>query len=325
MSGDEFVLVSSTGQRIALKSYQLLGRDAACDILLAAGQPSRRHAEIRLEQGRVTLNDLGSTNGSYVNEKLIEANAPIALTSGDTLRFDANNFVLEAIINTDATVMRPVPPVDINATVMRAVPVAEKPAPAVEKHVTDVPTKPAAPQSWAMGGQQAVAGTQLLSGTQLEGIRASLNASVAAQEVDAPTLILANGKQYRLSATTGSGKWEIGRAATCDIIIEDGSVSTNHAQIINDGNRWKLIDLMSANGTYVNGEKGLTTYLSGGDQIRFGTVDAVFQLGGVSQVKPQVTKSASNAAKSGNLVIGAIAFVATLAVLAGVLFFIRHQ
>ena len=315
MSGEEFVLVSSKGQRTALKPYQLLGRDTACDILLAEGQPSRRHAEIRIEAGKVTLCDLGSTNGSYINEGRIEANVPVALSPGDVLRFDANSFTFEAVASSNATVMRAAPVTEANATVMRPVPVIEKPVGTAEK--------PATPQSWALGGQQAVAGTQLLSGTQLEGIRASLNASVAAQSVDAPTLILANGKQYRLSAAAGAGKWEIGRAATCDIVIEDGSVSNNHAQIINDGTRWKLIDLMSANGTYVNGEKGLTTYLSGGDQIRFGTVDAVFQLGGAVNQKQQGHQGTSKASKNNNVVIGIAAFVLTLAAIVGILFLIK--
>jgi len=325
-SATGFYLLAQDGKRVDLKEKQLFGREATCDVVLSQGQPSRRHAEIVINAGQVSLVDLGSTNGSYVNDRQIAPNIPVAINAGDTIRMDANSFTLAQQSNdSNATVMRAIPIVETNATVMRAVPITPPAAKAEPAPIA--PSKPAAPESWAMQGQQAVAGTQLLSGTQVAGLRAALNAELLATAVDVPTLTLVSsaqqGQQFKLTGKgEGSAKWEIGRTATCDIVIDDPSVSSNHAQIINDGARWKLIDLMSANGTYVNGEKGLTTYLGNGDQIRFGTVDAVIQLAGVAATANSTNKAAAKAtattASAGRSTasIAAIAFAVTLVLIA---------
>jgi pSer/pThr/pTyr-binding forkhead associated (FHA) protein len=62
----------------------------------------------------------------------------------------------------------------------------------------------------------------------------------------------------------------IGRRPTCqlqfpkDLII----VSRNHAQIVREGNRFRLID-QSANGTFVNGKRVKEVYLKDGDVLVF--------------------------------------------------------
>jgi pSer/pThr/pTyr-binding forkhead associated (FHA) protein len=340
MSFTGFYLLAQDGKRVDLKENQLFGRETSCDVVLALGQASRRHAEIVIRDGQVSIKDLGSTNGSFVNEQQLDANTAVVLKAGDNIRMDANSFTLEQQSDANATMMRPMPVTDVNATVMRSVPVIAAAAPSVTTSVSRpeapqivaVQTKPATPESWAMQGQQAVAGTQLLSGTQMQGIRAALTAeALAAQQVDVPTLTLLSGagqgQQFTLGtgAATSISKWEVGRAASCDVVIDDPSVSSNHAQIINEGARWKLIDLMSANGTYVNGEKGLTTYLGSGDQIRFGTVDAVFQLGGIASTgaaQSKVSDKASRPALS-TTAIAAIAFAVTLAVIVVALVFLK--
>ena len=48
-----------------------LGRLADSDIVLADPGASRRHAEIRREDGRFVIADLGSTNGTLVNESTV--------------------------------------------------------------------------------------------------------------------------------------------------------------------------------------------------------------------------------------------------------------
>ena len=58
-----------------------LGRDPACDAALDSLLVSRRHAEVTRDGERVTVRDLGSTNGTTVNGGLIRQATP--LTSGD--------------------------------------------------------------------------------------------------------------------------------------------------------------------------------------------------------------------------------------------------
>jgi uncharacterized protein (DUF1684 family) len=48
-----------------------IGRSSACQIVLGDDTVSRRHAELRYEDGRWLLRDLGSSNGTYVNGRFV--------------------------------------------------------------------------------------------------------------------------------------------------------------------------------------------------------------------------------------------------------------
>lgn len=48
-----------------------IGRSRACQVVLGDDTVSRRHAELRYEDGRWLLRDLGSSNGTYVNGRLV--------------------------------------------------------------------------------------------------------------------------------------------------------------------------------------------------------------------------------------------------------------
>ncbi len=58
---------------------------------------SRRHAKLERRQGRVYLvEDLATTNGTFVNGRRIEAGTPRAVESGDRLRFGLVELLYEA-------------------------------------------------------------------------------------------------------------------------------------------------------------------------------------------------------------------------------------
>ena len=61
-------------------------------------------------------------------------------------------------------------------------------------------------------------------------------------------------------------------------MFTDKGVSGRHAKIVNEGTRWKLIDQLAANGTFVNGNRTNMSFLSSGDRLRFGPVECIFQL-----------------------------------------------
>lgn len=62
----------------------VIGRDPACQIQLDGDLVSRRHARLRVEAGSILFEDLGSSNGSFVNEVRVEE--PLALREGDRIR-----------------------------------------------------------------------------------------------------------------------------------------------------------------------------------------------------------------------------------------------
>ena len=68
-----------------------LGRAADNTLQLPDGSISRYHAFLGVdEEGQVRLNDLGSTNGTFVNERRVPENTPIRIEDGDRLQFGAN-------------------------------------------------------------------------------------------------------------------------------------------------------------------------------------------------------------------------------------------
>jgi predicted component of type VI protein secretion system len=66
----------------------------------------------------------------------------------------------------------------------------------------------------------------------------------------------------------------IGRNPDSTIVINNPSVSARHAQLQLAGETYRLKDLGSTNGTYVNGKPVTETLLRFDDRIRFGAADA---------------------------------------------------
>ncbi len=72
------------GQRYSINSPSIvLGRSSEADILVDDTGVSRRHLEIRAQDGRVYAVDLGSTNGSYVNGQRV--NGQMELSDGSMI------------------------------------------------------------------------------------------------------------------------------------------------------------------------------------------------------------------------------------------------
>ncbi|MCL6451140.1 MAG: FHA domain-containing protein, partial [Acetobacteraceae bacterium] len=69
-----------------------VGRSAGNNIVIADAFTSQYHARIRNEGGRLLLEDLGSTNGTYLNGKRIKTRA--ALKDGDKISIGGVTFQL---------------------------------------------------------------------------------------------------------------------------------------------------------------------------------------------------------------------------------------
>ena len=68
----------------------------------------------------------------------------------------------------------------------------------------------------------------------------------------------------------------IGRAPLNHIVIDDPTVSAQHAVLLRTGDSYSLKDLNSTNGTQINDDFVTEAELKDGDTIRFGSVTAVF-------------------------------------------------
>ncbi len=121
-------LVPVSGQPIdVVKDQTVVGRDPSCEIVVADGSVSRRHARLEQRGGIWWVVDQGSANGTYLNSLRI---AEQALKNGQELRFGALAFRVDLKEDPEATVATPILG-DDSATVMAAPepPPAPKPAP----------------------------------------------------------------------------------------------------------------------------------------------------------------------------------------------------
>jgi hypothetical protein len=71
-----------------------IGRATDNRVVLRDGRASRHHARIDARRGSLVLTDLGSTNGSFVNDRRVDS---AALGVGDRIRLGTTTMVVEAI------------------------------------------------------------------------------------------------------------------------------------------------------------------------------------------------------------------------------------
>ena len=99
----------------------------------------------------------------------------------------------------------------------------------------------------------------------------------------------------------------VGRGDHCDLRLEDGSVSSEHARLVRDSGGWRIVNLLSTNGTFVNGQKVSSSAVKDGDRIGFGGVEFILH-------DPDESKSSGSGLPIMPIVLAAIgiAVVATI-------------
>lgn len=81
------------GKVFPITSPVVIGRSAECDISVPGDEISRRHAQVNPTLNGLSVEDLGSSNGTYINNKRVQHGF---LNPGDELRLDAVRFILVA-------------------------------------------------------------------------------------------------------------------------------------------------------------------------------------------------------------------------------------
>jgi pSer/pThr/pTyr-binding forkhead associated (FHA) protein len=78
----------------------IIGRQRGCTVRIPSGDVSRRHCLLRLEDGYLTVQDLGSVNGTFLNGMRV-AN-PEVVRPGDHLEVGPVRFVVEYELTPEA-------------------------------------------------------------------------------------------------------------------------------------------------------------------------------------------------------------------------------
>lgn len=81
------------------------------------------------------------------------------------------------------------------------------------------------------------------------------------------------GRDCRLGAQTTIGRDGIG----CDLVLDDDSISAQHARIKMERGEFVLYDLASTNGTFLNGQRIQRAALADDDVILIGSTRLIFK------------------------------------------------
>jgi pSer/pThr/pTyr-binding forkhead associated (FHA) protein len=231
-----------------------------------------------------------------------------------------------------APVTPPAPPPA--ETPLAATPVAAKPAAAAEQPAPPpdaAPAKPAnVPRSWADPEFQPEGATRMLTAAELKALAAGVapGGATPSVDIDEPHLVVVAGQTPGavLTFSTESGEWSVGTDTARNFKLDDPGISAFHAKISHDNGRWRLIDQMSANGTFVNDEKITVSYLKDGDRVRFAQVECVFHLPtgkgkrGKAKAKAKSKPAGAGGSSSRMWLIAAAAALVTLGALAAASF-----
>ena len=146
----------------------VVGRAPTSDIPVIDPTISRRHAEIECRDGAVTVRDLGSSNGTFVNGARVET---AAVTPADTVTFGKVGFRLQAVVPPAPVAPAPAasaasaaPP---GATIVRQLPMRDPSMTLAGMNPLTAPTTPSSQQS-LVGASPAVDKSRQKLATLLE-------------------------------------------------------------------------------------------------------------------------------------------------------------
>lgn len=107
----------------------------------------------------------------------------------------------------------------------------------------------------------------------------------------------------------------IGRDSGSLVVVDDVSVSRRHARLLRDGASWRIVDLGSENGTWVEGRRVMHATLRPGEPFHVGQVELVIASSAESlKLPPPSRKPASSALMvMATLALGAALLLAIVA------------
>ncbi|MDJ0869560.1 MAG: FHA domain-containing protein [Myxococcota bacterium] len=266
-----------------------IGRMKENEVVIDNLSVSRFHARLRLEDGRVFLEDNGSENGCWVNgERVLD---PLVLGPSDTVQLGKHQVRVrtdpEAVPTRGGGDERS-DPWDARATYLagpgtqaRMLSITPPPAPgATQPHEEpndmqrDDPSQEliAEPlESTEAFALEAVAEVAPLAEAELAEPAAPL------QPQHAGLLVQRDGVLVRAVPWDGD-ELIAGRSRDCQVPLQQEEVSRQHATFRRDGDRFEVVDLGSINGTFVNDDRVGRHTLQVGDVVRIESFEITFVL-----------------------------------------------
>ncbi|HEU0000696.1 MAG TPA: FAD-dependent oxidoreductase [Ktedonobacteraceae bacterium] len=238
-----------------------IGRQAGAYLLIDNGSVSRRHAEISYANGQYVLRDLGSANGTLVNDKRLESGSTHLLKHNDRIRFGQVAYLFLARSSGKRATQA-------DSKTILAGPTA------FHQMATGFYDPTSVDQAPPPQGQPILnADGSLL----LPGATSAIAASVVASFKESPVLIMVGRGKPAVYRLKQGKRIKMGRDKANDIVLAEVSASRLHAEVFHGSDGYYIRDMQSSNGVLVNATKIDNPYrLAHGDRIAIGSIALYF-------------------------------------------------
>ncbi len=234
------------------KGYQftqhavIFGRQQNCDVMLESASISRRHAKLTLNKELVEIEDLGSGNGTLVNQVKIPTKEKVPLKPEDNVRIEEYEIKIQLAL--------------------------EKPV--AEEMTEPAPNRKPLPSSPSPNlNPSENTDPDILEIKMIKKVLGALDH----EKLPSLTVVSEPFKNKKVIFEEDIKKLIIGREAGCHLSLDSSVVSRQHAFIALKWGGYVIKDMDSKNGTFVNGERIEEKSLKDGDEIVFGTLKAIFK------------------------------------------------
>lgn len=254
-----------------IRTSMTLGRSGSCDIQISTGHASREHARITVRDDGVWIEDLNSTNGTFVNNERVEQ--PLRVKPGDVIRFDEEAFSLQREDQPDATIFAS--PFDFSSRTSKSLFLDEEESDLEQTVFHEgyrLHRENLDDEVWhdANNGRLAELKADLKETTVAKSLARIKNrpgiVMVFFIEYESPAV-------FTLSTIGENKQWTLGRRSSCDIHIANPCISEIHAYLKYQDDQWILEDNSSTNGVWQGREKVSSLVLKNDMTLNLGAVE----------------------------------------------------
>lgn len=268
----------------------VVGRELDCGICLDYAKVSRYHAKFSLIEGALFIEDLHSSNGTYLNGHRIVSRVPVTvgdeisfgdvryrMTSGQsgttesTQLFSPNTALASGVVNLHKT-----------TTPSHTQPGFSQPLGAQSNH----PPQAHVQQASTPRSEQPMRDepqTRLYSADQIVSMaQRNLDHHADLDIGSGPRFIILTaplrGQVLNVGLPEAGTSLTMGRDDSCDIVVPEASVSRQHASITYSGLQFHIDSSHASNPLLINGEiQEGRALLRHGDKVQIGRVDVLFR------------------------------------------------
>ncbi|TWP35333.1 FHA domain-containing protein [Leekyejoonella antrihumi] len=234
------------------------GRSQDCEIVVTDTQASRHHAQFRRRGSTVVVEDLGSSNGTWVDGARITT--PATLADGAAVHIGDRGGTPVTV-----SITRPTPAVRMPRTGTPSMPLPQRPAASARRPLPRKGAAPAVPPAPSNTGvvfdRWTLPSGPMPTRTPAPSARATVTGS-APQVMPVPLQAPSGGN--------AGGPFTIGRGLENKIVVDDLLVSRHHVRLVPRSPGFEVHDLGSRNGTYVNGHRIDVAHIGAGDLLAVG-------------------------------------------------------